>query len=143
MISILERFFWWPLLLAVAASSALAQPSPITVRIGSGVLRRNAIEAPRPEYPAESFRAGREGTVVATIMVETDGLVSTVDVLETPDAAMGSAVQTQLKRWRFKPFTTIANEPIRATSRLVFHFAIRDSKPVVIEVAMRPGPDNT
>ena len=85
----------WPVLLALVAVSVIAAKTPMTVRIGSGVLRRSAIEAPLPEYPQESFRAGRQGEVVVTILVETDGFVSTVDVLEAPDALMGSSVVSQ------------------------------------------------
>jgi len=91
-----------------------------------------------PEYPQKSFRAGRKGTVIATILVETDGSVSAVDVLEASDALMGSSVEAQLKRWRFKPFTTSTNEPILATSRLVFNFTIRNRKPIV-NLLRRPG----
>jgi TonB family protein len=143
MISISKRYFWWPILSGLVAASVLAQLAPMTVRIGSSILRSNAIEAPLPEYPQQSLRDGREGSVSAKILVETDGSVSTIEVLEASDAAMGSSVQTQLKHWRFKPLTTSANERIRVTSRLVFHFAIRDGKPVVIEAAMRPRPHNS
>lgn len=127
------------LLLTLVAASVSAQP-PMTVRIGANVLRRNAIEAPAPEYPLQSFRAGREGTVVATMLVETDGSVSTVDVLEAPDALMGSSVEAKLKRWRFKPFTNSADEPIRATGRLVFYFVIRNGHPVVIDATRLSPP---
>jgi TonB family protein len=117
----------------IGGLSLSAADPPKIIRIGSGVLRTHPIKAPSPEYPRESFRAGREGYVVATRTVEIDGSVSAVDIAEASDEPMGVAVARALKGWRFKPITIGANQPVRATSRFVFRFVIRDGKPEVVD----------
>jgi TonB family protein len=94
-----------------------------------------AAVAPLPVYPEASVRAGREGKVVVAITVDRDGAVEAASVLEASEAAMKTAVLNTVKQWRFSPIIGADRKPMRVVGRLVFYFAIRQGKPVVIDAA--------
>ena len=108
----------------------------LEVRIGSGPLRAHASAAPLPEYPARLAAAGRQGRVTAQIVVEPDGALGDVEIVEFTDASMGAAVRTALRGWKFRPIKTLADrETVRATGRLTFSFRIQDGQAIVIDEA--------
>lgn len=118
------------------SAGILSAEVPTAVRVGSGVLREYAVITPLPDYPQSSFRADKRGRVVAVVIVDTDGSVTSVEITESPDTSIAASVSTTLKRWRFKPFTTLeGNAPLRVTGRLVFYFEIREGRSAVIDAA--------
>ena len=68
-------------------------------------VRLEYLDAPAPDYPRASARAGFEGTVLLEVLVGTDGLPLQVTVRDSSghrrlDAAARDQV---LQRWRFRP----------------------------------------
>jgi rhodanese-related sulfurtransferase len=86
-----------------------------------------------PEFPAASLKAGVNGTVIAQILVGSDGVMQTVEVLQAPDEATGAAVNQALMRWRFRTLTTADGRVAAIRSRFAFYFAIRKGKPLVLD----------
>jgi rhodanese-related sulfurtransferase len=73
--------------------------------------------------------------VVASVRFDLDGKLSTVEILEAPDAHTAAAVRDALARWIVPPTQT--KSPIRG--KLTFYFQVRDGKGVVLDPDEMPG----
>jgi TonB family protein len=130
-----------PILLWMAAAlvslSAQAQPPPPavsdTITVGPGVFRRYAVHVELPRYPSSSLAARRTGRAVIEVVVSKSGGVASVHILESPDAAIGSAVESAVRRWTFHPFVGFDEKHYRARSRLIFYFKLSHGRPLVID----------
>lgn len=105
------------------------------VNRGEWGLRTAATTAPKPEYPAASLTTKVAGVVVASVRFDLDGKLSTVEILEAPDAHTAAAVRDALARWIVPPTQT--KSPIRG--KLTFYFQVRDGKGVVLDPDEMPG----
>jgi len=56
-----------------------------------------------PAYPASMRARGREGDVVAKVLVRADGSVAGAELIEATDAAFTDAARTQIREARFAP----------------------------------------
>jgi TonB family protein len=85
---------------------------------GSDVFTRpEAIQSVNPRVSARS-----RGVVLTEFVVETDGRVTAIRILKTPNAEMSSAVRVALQRWRFAPGRDEAGEVVRVRVRMPFEF---------------------
>jgi TonB family protein len=97
------------------------------------VFHLQAISIVLPDYPASSVAKHHTGTAVVELLVSTEGKVSRVDVLESPDAAINAAVAAAAARWTFHPLITRDNVSHPMKGRLIFYFRIVNGKPKVID----------
>ena len=100
------------------------------------VVGRDPIAAPRliknvkPTYTAEAMRGRIQGRVRLRAVVERDGSVSGVEVIESLDSQYGidqSAIDS-LKQWQFEP-GTLNGAPVRVAITVDLAFTLRDSTP--------------
>ena len=72
-----------------------------------GATPPRALTAPKPEYTPEAIRARIEGAVRLRGIVERDGSVSGVEVVQSLDSVNGldDSAMTALKQWHFEPGT--------------------------------------
>ena len=99
-------------------------------------LRRLSSYAPLPIYPISTAKARREGRVTVDVIVEADGAIGSLKILESVDAETAASVQEALRRWRFRvPRDKDGKPSYRVVGRLVFYFTFRHGKPVVIDGA--------
>jgi TonB family protein len=82
-----------------------------------------AIDAPKPEYPEGSLHSRRQGLVVAEIELDSNGNLSELNILDSPDRDMSCAVEDAVRRWRFRRI----GRGIRARGRLFFYFKLVDN----------------
>jgi protein TonB len=121
--------------LLVLSMGSWAADVPL-VKLAPPVLRGRAVNPTLPEYPADSLKARKEGVVVVEITVSAEGVVTAVNVLESPDALMGESVVNCLKRWRFDPPRSVDNTQVfRSEGKLAFYFKLEGGKPVVVDAA--------
>jgi len=119
-----------------SVNTALSGDDSRVLWLGIGVLREQATFVVLPEYPTSSSSAGRAGRVVVEVRVSERGKVLHVHVLETPDHAIGLAVESAVMRWSFRPFAGGGKqERFSVQSRLIFYFSLVNGKPVVIDAA--------
>jgi len=119
----------------VATSRALADPPP---KPASVLVPPKQIDAPVVPYPA-----GAEGaaTVVVQVVVEKDGTVSDVTVVEGEEPFAAAAIENA-KAWRFEPATR-DGLPIRATIRAKVVFTPPEVvPPPVADEPPPPKPDD-
>ena len=87
-------------------------------------LRRMSLSLPAPEYPTSSINTGTTGMAVASIVIDTDGSVESVELLESPDA--GEAVEAALRDALFSPIEH-EGTPLKVEGVMTYHFLIGDS----------------
>ena len=76
-----------------------------------------------PTYPPAAFAAGFEGTVAVAAVVNSDGSVGAVQVIESSSAKLGfeeSAVEA-MKQWSFSP-ARVNGESVDSVYAYVFYF---------------------
>ncbi len=125
------------LLQAGTLSFTLTPPPAVpqrVVTIDEMGLRGQVRTAPPPEYPAEAIAKQRSGVTVASIAVGEDGQTASVDILEAPDAAIGTAVRQALSKWAFIPLPQAVRQ-----STLTFYFQISSGRGRVLNPQDMPG----
>ena len=81
----------------------------------------NDVEAP---YPPKMLRQGKTGTVVVQLVVEKDGLVSSVDIIGgSGQPEFERAVMQVAYQWTFVPATR-NGRPVRAYATRTYRFAL-------------------
>ena len=129
------------LLVCVALLVAVEQEADRAVGLGEGGLRRSAISAPAPEYPAASLQKKSAGVAVAAVVFGADGKTREVTVLEAPDAPIGDAVKNAVMRWTWKPVTISGrSETYGGRAKLTFYFRIVNGKGQVVSPEFKPIP---
>ena len=71
----------------------------VTSRITPPVL----ISKVQPDYPPAERRAGREGTVVVTAVVDKDGQLRDPKVIRSVSPVLDAAAIQAVRRWRYRP----------------------------------------
>jgi protein TonB len=71
----------------------------VTSRITPPVL----ISKVQPDYPPAERRAGREGTVVVTAVVDKDGQLRDPKVIRSVSPVLDAAAVQAVRRWRYRP----------------------------------------
>jgi protein TonB len=77
-----------------------------------------------PEYPREARRLGKEGVVVLKLSLDADGMVESVEVLETPGYGLDDAAREAVQRSRFHP-ATVGGVPVACRAILPINFRLR------------------
>jgi protein TonB len=66
---------------------------------------------PRPVYPVALQRAGITGDVRVRFMVNADGSVSKVSILQSDHPDLAEATRVAIEQWRFKPWAVEDGRP--------------------------------
>lgn len=134
------------LVLSIAALVSPQTPSvqPADQAAASGVLRPGeGVTAPRllkevkPNYTGDAVRARIQGVVRMECVIERDGTVGPVRVINSLDTAFGlddEAIRT-VKQWRFVPGTKDGT-PVRVLITVEMSFTLRDRS---VEPAATPS----
>lgn len=95
---------------------------------GSGAASENVSVKPRvlksfkPNYPQEAKAARIEGPVRLSVLINTDGSVQEVLVLEGPGYGLNETAQEALKKFVFSP---AEKEGVKVAARIVFIYRFR------------------
>lgn len=83
----------------------------------------------KPKYPKEALEAGLEGHVNMSIDILEDGTVENVKVTGGENLnAFESAAMRAVSKYKYKPFTDAAGNPIKKTNHLVkVDFILKDA----------------
>ena len=97
-------------------------------------LRGIATTAPAPAYPATSLARRVTGVAVAAILVDQNGHLQSLTVVQAPDEATDQSVRDALMRWTFRPIGV----PMKG--KMFFYFTIKKgSGSVASPVEMNPA----
>jgi TonB family protein len=106
-----------------------------------GVVRKSAIEAPLPVYPAEAIERNISGVIRIRLAIAAEGKVVKIKVKPRTNPILTRAVADAVKRWTLQPWIGPGYIPRAALGRLAFRFEITDGEG---HVAMYdPEPEET
>ncbi len=109
----------WVLLVALVALAG------VTLADDGGYTepRVTAESRTMPEYPPAALAAGYSGTVSVAAMVNSDGSVGAVEVLESTRPGLGfeSAALAAIKNWQFRP-AEIDGKTVDSVGAFIFRF---------------------
>jgi TonB family protein len=134
----------WRVAVAVllAAGAARAEPADAQPSVQGSAASSHAVSDPElvefvpAEYPAEAQARGLEATVVLVLTIDTDGRVSSAEVLEPAGHGFDEAAVSAAKRFVFKPARR-GERPVR--SKLAYRYRF-ELKPVAATEAASPAP---
>jgi TonB family protein len=86
-------------------STETPNPSTLASLKDADVTPPRQIHAPDPKYPAESRRAGIQGSSWISMMVGTDGVPHDLKVVRKLDDALDEKALETVRSWRYKPAT--------------------------------------
>ena len=85
-------------------------------------------ETPRPDYPENARREGREGRVLLRVLVDTQGRSKRVEINASSGSdALDRAAAEAIKSWRFHP-ARHGEQPVESWLRVPIEFHLQDSK---------------
>jgi protein TonB len=87
---------------AVSSEARVAEESNAIIISSKGAEKRLIHSVP-PKYPAEARSRGAQGTIVLKIVVDENGKVASVGLVEGNAALANSAIEA-VKQWRYRPY---------------------------------------
>ena len=105
----------------------------VAVRLSESSMWAFASLKVMPDYPLASIAQGMTGVAVAVVRVEERGRVASVEMLQSPDNAIGDSVRRALRKWTFAPVTvTGSSTKTEVWGKVTFYFAITNGVPQVL-----------
>lgn len=91
----------------------------------AGLMLPQPLTRPAPEYPPIAIRAGRSGRVVLRAVIDTDGAVGEIQVVQAPrpDLGLVAAALEAVSRWTFEP-GRLDGRPVAVSMTVIVDFAI-------------------
>lgn len=89
---------------------------------GNVSVKPRVLKSFKPAYPQEAKAARIEGPVKLSVLINTDGLVQEVKVLEGPGHGLNETAQEALKKFVFSP---AEKEGVKVAARIVFVYRFR------------------
>lgn len=112
----------------VLAGAMLAAGQAGGQTLYKGVTAPIPMKEVKAEYPARAMTAGTEGLVRLECVVQADGTVGDVRVIEGIDPELDTAAVAALRQWIFKPGTKDGTA-VPVTVEVEIGFALRDRGP--------------
>jgi len=79
-----------------------------------------------PLYPEKSIKRKAKGVAVAQIMINQEGDVSKVEILEAPDSMISTSVTEAVSQWKFRSSKIKDGPSVAVKGKLTFYFVIDD-----------------
>jgi len=96
------------------------------VRVGSNIKQPRKTKSAAPVYPSVLQEAGLEGVVKLDVLIDTEGHVSSVRVLNSlVHPAFADAAATAVKQWEFTP-TLLNGVPVEVAMTVSISFSLSD-----------------
>jgi protein TonB len=84
-------------------------------------------ETPKPNYPENARRKGREGTVLLRVLVNEEGQAKTIEINKSSgDDSLDRAAREAIQRWRFIP-ARYGQKAVESWIRIPVDFRLADS----------------
>jgi protein TonB len=90
---------------------------------GGGIKPPKVISAPDPKYPKDARRAGKQGTVVLLLIVDTNGRPTTMSIIRPLGSGFDEKAIAAVSTWRFKP-ATFADQPVPVAINVEVNFRL-------------------
>lgn len=77
------------------------------------------------KYPGQARRAGLQGIVLLSVIIDTSGQVVDPEVLDSPDPQLAQAAIDAVRQWRFQPARREGGPPLRVRMTMTFRFLLQ------------------
>ncbi len=104
--------------------AAAGSDRPVRFAEGTGITEPEALHKAPVTYPEEARKQKLSGVVVAEAVIDKQGLVVDVKVLETPDKLLSEAAVASIRQWRFKPARDAEGKEISVLYVLTIKFCL-------------------
>ncbi len=91
----------------------------------AGLTEPRVLEKANPVYPEDCRKERIQGEVVLKVMIQKDGKVNAVSVLQSPDPRLGEAARDAVLKWLFSPARNREGEAVEVLSSITIRFALR------------------
>jgi protein TonB len=79
------------------------------------------VNHPRPEPNLSSLPRGKGGSIILNAVIDTQGGISALTVLQSLSASIDEQVLATVRTWNFKP-ATMNGQPVVSEQEIVFHY---------------------
>jgi protein TonB len=90
---------------------------------GRGIKPPKVISAPDPKYPKDARRAGKQGTVVLLLIVDTNGRPTTMSIIRPLGSGFDEKALAAVSTWRFKP-AKFGDQPVPVAINVQVNFRL-------------------
>ena len=98
-------------------------PDAEPLRVGGDVLRPEVFSQVKPEYPEKARGAGTAGTVILETVIDEQGCVGNVKVLQGLPNGVTEAAVASIRQWIFSP-ATLNGQPVKVYYVLTVNFSV-------------------
>ena len=98
-------------------------PRPIPRIVRKPIINSEALELPKPQYPALAIRIQLEGTVAVQVLIDETGKVISARAISGHPILVPPAQQAAF-RARFSP-TMIGDQPVKVSGVITYNFVLR------------------
>jgi TonB family protein len=78
-----------------------------------GVGYPTCVRCPDPKYPNSARKKKLEGTVTFRVIVQPDGGITDIQLVESPDPDLTESAMETIKQWHMNPARRVDGEPVR------------------------------
>jgi len=107
-------------------STETSNSSTLASLKSADVFPPRPLHTPNPKYPAESRRAGIQGTSILSLVVGTDGLPRDIKVVRKLDDVLDERALEKVGTWRYQPAMK-NDQPVEVEILVKIAFRLRDA----------------
>jgi periplasmic protein TonB len=89
---------------------------------GARPAYRVSVEPPEVEYPPEEKQAGAEGDVLVKLLVDANGDVAKVTVVQSAGRLFDAAVIDTVRRWKYEPARSAEGRAVASEVKVAIRF---------------------
>lgn len=93
------------------------------IRIGQGVSEGHLLKKVVPLYPEAAKRARLQGTVILQAVIDTQGRVIKLSVLQPLGLGVEESAVDAVSKWVYKPYL-LAGEPVQVETRITINYQL-------------------
>jgi protein TonB len=110
-----------------AAEARAAKGAPTLQPLEEGATRPELVDKMEPLYPPQAKSEGREGKAVLQAVIDAEGAVRAVTVVQVPTGSedFAAAAVEAVQNWRYRPALTPDGRPVPVYLTLVIEFRLR------------------
>jgi TonB family protein len=100
-----------------------SSPQPRRIRVGGNVQPVKVMRMRHPRYPEEAKLAGAEGYVQLRAVIQRDGTLGPITVLDAPHPALAEAAREAVGQWLYEP-ARLNGDPVEVETAIQIRFRL-------------------
>jgi TonB family protein len=105
-----------------------APPPAVPPRVSGKPEPFKRLNGHPPAVPASVRQRGIHGAVALSATIQTDGTLTDIVTLESPDTELEQVCRDSVEKWRYAPMK-LDGIPVRSNTLIVFEFILSSTKP--------------